>query len=89
MPRARLGAHHTRDFEGVAERLAGEWRVIAVDLRGRGESAYAKDSATYMPMTYVQDLKALLAELGVARFVVLPTEGDAPRVAEAAIAVVD
>ena len=29
---------NARDFEGVAERLAGEWRLICVELRGRGES---------------------------------------------------
>src|SRR3546814_6982397 len=33
---------NARDFEALADRLAGEWRVIAVDLRGRGESAYAR-----------------------------------------------
>ena len=48
---------NARDFEGVAERLAGEWRVICVDLRGRGESAYAKDPMTYVPLTYWQRLR--------------------------------
>ena len=37
---------NARDFETVAERLSAEWRVITVDLRGRGESAYAKDAMT-------------------------------------------
>ena len=32
---------NARDFADAAERLAGEWRVICVDLRGRGESGYA------------------------------------------------
>ena len=32
---------NARDFAEVAERLAGEWRVICPDLRGRGDSAYA------------------------------------------------
>ena len=45
------------------ERLAGDWRVIAVDLRGRGESAYAKDSMSYVPLTYLQDVEALFDEL--------------------------
>src|SRR3546814_18180291 len=49
---------NARDFEALADRLAGEWRVIAVDLRGRGESAYAKDAMTYTPLTYVQDIEA-------------------------------
>lgn len=61
---------NARDFSHVAERLAGRWRVICPDLRGRGESAYAKDSATYTPLQYADDLDALFkqAELGPAVF---------------------
>lgn len=50
---------NARDFEELAERLAGEWRVICVDLRGRGDSAYAKDSASYTPLQYHEDLGEL------------------------------
>jgi pimeloyl-ACP methyl ester carboxylesterase len=64
---------NARDWEGVAERLSGDWRVIAVDLRGRGESAYAKDPMTYVPLTYLQDLEALVRELGLERFVLFGT----------------
>ncbi|MFM9851245.1 MAG: alpha/beta fold hydrolase [Sphingomonadaceae bacterium] len=61
------------DFASVAARLAPTWRVICVDLRGRGESAYAKDSMTYAPLTYVQDIDALLDKLGIKRFVAFGT----------------
>lgn len=64
---------NARDFEGVAERLAGEWRLICVELRGRGESGYAKDSASYVPLTYLQDIEALIAVLGLKRFVLFGT----------------
>lgn len=64
---------NARDFEHVAARLSGDWRVICVDLRGRGESAYAKDPMTYVPLTYVQDLEALLAELKIKKFVSIGT----------------
>ncbi len=64
---------NARDYEKLAERLAGEWRVIAVELRGRGESAYAKDPMTYVPLTYLQDLEALVAELKLDRFVAVGT----------------
>jgi pimeloyl-ACP methyl ester carboxylesterase len=64
---------NARDFEGVAARLSPEWRVIAVDFRGRGESAYAKDAMTYVPLTYVQDVDALLKELKIERFVAFGT----------------
>jgi pimeloyl-ACP methyl ester carboxylesterase len=64
---------NARDYEGLAERLAGAWRVILVEFRGRGESAYAKDPMTYVPLTYLQDVEALLAELAVPRFVAVGT----------------
>ena len=64
---------NARDFEGVAGRLAGEWRVICVELRGRGESAYAKDAMTYVPLTYLQDMEALIRELALQRFILFGT----------------
>ncbi|MBX3594677.1 alpha/beta hydrolase [Sphingomonas sp.] len=64
---------NARDYEALAERLAGDWRVIAVELRGRGESAYAKDPMSYVPLTYLQDLEALVAELKLTRFVAVGT----------------
>lgn len=64
---------NARDFGPVADRLAGEWRLICVELRGRGESAYAKDPMTYVPLTYLQDLEALIEELKLPRFVLFGT----------------
>ncbi len=64
---------NARDYEGLAERLAGQWRVICVEFRGRGESAYAKDPMTYVPLTYLQDVEALLAEMAIERFVAVGT----------------
>lgn len=64
---------NARDFEGVAQRLAGKRRVIAVDLRGRGESDYAIDPLTYVPPVYLQDLGALIAEHCVGPVVVFGT----------------
>lgn len=64
---------NARDFEGVADRLAGDWRLICVDLRGRGESAYARDPMTYVPPVYLQDVAALTLALGLTRFAVFGT----------------
>ena len=64
---------NARDFETVAARLSPEWRVLVVDLRGRGESAYARDSMTYVPHVYVQDIERLLEDLGIGRFVAFGT----------------
>ena len=64
---------NARDFEGVAERLAGDWRLICVELRGRGESAHAKNPMTYVPLTYLEDMEALIAALKLERFVLFGT----------------
>lgn len=64
---------NARDFEGLCTRLAGEWRVLAVDLRGRGESGYARDPMTYVPLTYLQDLESLIETLALDRFVLFGT----------------
>jgi pimeloyl-ACP methyl ester carboxylesterase len=42
-------------------------------MRGRGDSAYAKNSSTYMPMQYVADVNALLEQAGIGRFIVVGT----------------
>ena len=60
---------NARDFSHVAEQLSGEWRVLCPDMRGRGDSAYAKDSATDNPMQYADDLVMLLEQEGIERFV--------------------
>lgn len=64
---------NARDFEHVAERLAGEWRVICVDLRGRGDSDYAKDSASYNPLQYADDLGQLFVQQELTRAVFFGT----------------
>ena len=47
--------------------------MILVEFRGRGESAYAKDPMTYVPLTYLQDVEALIAELKLEEFVAIGT----------------
>lgn len=64
---------NARDFEGVAARLAGDWRLICVELRGRGESAHARDPMSYVPLTYLADLEALIGALELRRFVLFGT----------------
>ncbi len=64
---------NNRDWEPVAEHLAGKWRVITVSLRGRGESAYAADALTYVPLTYVRDIERLLTHLKIERFLLFGT----------------
>lgn len=64
---------NARDFEPLAARLAGSWRLICPEMRGRGESGYAKDAMTYVPLTYQQDINALVADLAITSFVSIGT----------------
>jgi pimeloyl-ACP methyl ester carboxylesterase len=64
---------NSRDFENVAARHAGDWRVIAVDFRGRGQSARDPNSAQYLPTVYAGDVLQLLDELGIDKAVFLGT----------------
>ncbi len=84
---------NSRDFDALAQHIAAQgWRVIVPDMRGRGNSDYAEDSATYSVPTYIADIEALLAQEGIARFVSIGTSmgglmtmlmaaGDARRIA--------
>lgn len=64
---------NARDFAGLADRLGGQWRLIVPEMRGRGDSDYARDPMTYNPEQYAQDLEVLLAELALDRFVAVGT----------------
>jgi pimeloyl-ACP methyl ester carboxylesterase len=64
---------NARDFETLAERYAGDWRVIVPDFRGRGESDWDPESARYAPTTYAADVIQLLDELGIPEAVFLGT----------------
>jgi pimeloyl-ACP methyl ester carboxylesterase len=64
---------NSRDFEDLAERYAGDWRVIAVDFRGRGKSQWDPVPAHYVPGTYAMDVLQLLDELDLRQAVFLGT----------------
>jgi pimeloyl-ACP methyl ester carboxylesterase len=64
---------NSRDFENLALRYAGDWRVLAVDFRGRGKSQWDPVSARYAPPTYAMDVLQLLDQLGFDRAIFLGT----------------
>ena len=64
---------NARDFEALADRLAGDWRVIAPDFRGRGGSAFDPKPANYLPPIYAADILQLLDELAVDKAVFIGT----------------
>lgn len=53
-----------RDFDALALGLADRFRVICVDLPGRGESDWLPDARLYEPASYVQALTHLFAAIG-------------------------
>ena len=71
---AIVALHGLRSFahtwEPVAQPLAGRWRVIALDQRGRGASDWDPQRRYFTPH-YVRDLEALVDHLGLARFVLI------------------
>lgn len=64
---------NARDFENLAERYGGEWRVIAVDFRGRGGSEHDPMPARYLPPVYAADVLQLLDELRIPEAVFVGT----------------
>lgn len=54
-----------RDFDTLAAALSGQYRVVAVDLPGRGESDWLSQPMEYVVPTYVSDLVTLIARLDV------------------------
>ena len=64
---------NARDFDSLAERLAGQWRLVVPDFRGRGASGYDPDPDRYVPPTYAGDVLQLLDQLGIDKAVFVGT----------------
>ncbi len=54
---------NARDFDRLAEHLADEWRVIAVDVVGRGKSDWLEDAAGYTYRQYIADMLRIVDRL--------------------------
>ncbi len=63
---------NARDFDFVAPHLAGV-RLIRLDYRGRGQSAWSPDPLTYTVPREAQDVLELLDHLGLERVAILGT----------------
>lgn len=63
----------SRDFHPLAMRLAPARRVVCPDLRGRGLSDRDPNWRNYTPPVYLDDLRHVLAALGLHRVVVIGT----------------
>jgi pimeloyl-ACP methyl ester carboxylesterase len=61
------------DFVELATHLRKHWRVLAPDLRGRGNSAYDPHWENYHPGTYCDDVELLLRDQQVRRAIIIGT----------------
>lgn len=68
---------NSKDFHDLATRLTsgpnGKYRVLCLDLRGRGRSDHDPKWRHYHPGTYVRDTWGLMDELGINRFIIIGT----------------
>jgi pimeloyl-ACP methyl ester carboxylesterase len=64
---------NSADFADLADRHADERRILCLDYRGRGRSAYDSDWRNYDPRIYVSDIVHLLAANDVDRAVIVGT----------------
>lgn len=65
---------NSRDFEVVAPRIAALGRrVLALDVRGRGRSAYDPNPLNYNPAVYAGDVIALMVQAGLSRAIFVGT----------------
>ena len=64
---------NSRDFAELAERHSPDFRVLALEFRGRGMSEYDPVPARYLPPTYAQDVIELLDQLGISEAVFVGT----------------
>lgn len=75
------------DFAPVAERFKDRARVIRLDFRGRGRSAFTPDFMDYSILREARDVLELMDGLGIDRFAILGTSrGGLVALALAAIA---
>ena len=63
-------ARHAHTFDHIAPELARTYRVLAVDMRGHGDSAWSPEGA-YLVEDYVKDLEALVSQLRLNRVTLL------------------
>lgn len=64
---------NSADFEDLCAALNDDYRLIAVDQRGRGQSASDPNPDNYNPLVYSRDMFDLLDGLGIDEVIVIGT----------------
>jgi len=61
---------HAHTFDHIAPDFARDYHVLAVDMRGHGDSGWSPEGA-YLVEDYVKDLEGLVRQLGIRRTTLL------------------
>ena len=61
---------HAHTFDHIAPDFARDYHVLAIDMRGHGDSGWSPEGA-YLVEDYVKDIEGLLAQLGIRRVTML------------------
>jgi len=64
---------NSKDFHEIATHLSTRYRVLSLDLRGRGLSEWDADWRNYHPATYISDTWRLLDQLEISNFIMIGT----------------
>jgi len=64
---------NSADFVGLCEHLVNDYRVVVVELRGRGNSEYDTNPLNYHPGLYVDDVIALLDSMELTSVILIGT----------------
>ena len=59
---------NSHDFDFLAKGLVGDFRIIAIDMPGRGDSDWFDDDKLYNYDVYVADFLTLMDALGIKKF---------------------
>jgi pimeloyl-ACP methyl ester carboxylesterase len=63
-------ARHAHTFDHIARDFARTYRVLAVDMRGHGDSDWSREGA-YLVQDYVADLEGIVTQLRLAKVTLL------------------
>ena len=64
---------NSKDFHEIATHLSTRYRVLSLDIRGRGQSERDTDWRNYHPATYISDTWSLLDQLEIPNFIMIGT----------------
>ncbi|MDH3903486.1 MAG: alpha/beta hydrolase [Xanthomonadales bacterium] len=64
---------NSKDFHEIATHLSTRYRVLSLDIRGRGQSEWDTDWRNYHPATYINDTWSLLDQLEISNFIMIGT----------------